>query len=160
MTELSEWFLLLYLYYNSSLSLSLSPYIRKIIRFSHLTLYVPCIVTNYINIPTRCTFCMYLFYNLCTNLHVLNDHFVHHQQFMIYFIRSLYKLSKCAQLFGLTVGTDRKSKTFVLFVQSCRYSKSWTPDDEQNGLSKYVDLYINFRINTYRKCILFVSLYV
>ena len=30
----------------------------------------------YINKPTRRTFCMYLFYNFCTNLHVSNDHFV------------------------------------------------------------------------------------
>ena len=53
-----------------------------------LTLYVPCIVTNYINKPTRCTFCMYLFYNLSTTLHVSNDYFVHHQEFMIYSICS------------------------------------------------------------------------
>ena len=38
-----------------------------------LALYVPRIVTNYINKPTRCTFCMYLFYNFCTTLHVSND---------------------------------------------------------------------------------------
>ena len=29
--------------------------------YMDFTLYVPCIVTNYINKPTRCTFCMYLF---------------------------------------------------------------------------------------------------
>ena len=27
---------------------------------------------------------MYLFYNFCTSLHVSSDHFVHHQEFMIY----------------------------------------------------------------------------
>ena len=27
---------------------------------------------------------MYLFYNLCTTLHVSKDHFVHHQEFIIY----------------------------------------------------------------------------
>ena len=31
----------------------------------------------YINKPTRCTFCMYLFYNFCTIRHVSNGHFVH-----------------------------------------------------------------------------------
>ena len=46
---------------------------------------------NYINKPTRCTFCMYLFYNFCTTLHVSNDHFVHHQNFMIYCICSSVK---------------------------------------------------------------------
>ena len=49
--------------------------------------------------------------------------------------------------------------TFALFVQSCRYSTSWTPDDERNGRSKHVELYKNCRINTYRKCILLVCLY-
>ena len=47
-----------------------------------LTLYVPCIVTNSINKPTRCTLCMYLFYNLFATLHVSNDCFVHHQEFI------------------------------------------------------------------------------
>jgi hypothetical protein len=46
--------------------------------FWFLTLYVQCIITNYKNKPTSCTFCMYLFYNLCTTLHVSNDYFVHH----------------------------------------------------------------------------------
>jgi hypothetical protein len=32
---------------------------------------------------------LYLFYNFCTTLHVSNDHFVHHQQFMIYCILQL-----------------------------------------------------------------------
>ena len=54
-----------------------------------LTLYVPRVVTNYINKQTRCTFCMYLFYNFCTTLHVSSDHFVHHQAFMIYCILQL-----------------------------------------------------------------------
>ena len=31
---------------------------------------------------------MYLFYNFCTNLRVSNDHFVHHQEFMIYCVCS------------------------------------------------------------------------
>ena len=29
---------------------------------------------------------MYLFYNFCATLRVSNDHFVHHQEFMIYCI--------------------------------------------------------------------------
>ena len=45
-------------------------------------------MTNYINKPTRRTFCTYLFYNLCTTLHVTNDHFVHHLELMIYCICS------------------------------------------------------------------------
>ena len=63
-----------------------------LIYFEHylqnLTLYVPCVVTNYVNKPTRRTFSMYLFYNFCTTLHVSNDRFVHHQEFMIYCISS------------------------------------------------------------------------
>ena len=31
---------------------------------------------------------MYLLYNFCTTVHVSNDHFVHHQEFMIYCICS------------------------------------------------------------------------
>ena len=45
--------------------------------------------------------------------------------------------------------------TFAWFVQSCRYGKSRTPDDEGNGRSKHVQVYINCRTNTYRKWILF-----
>ena len=92
--------------------------------FINLTLYVPWIVTNYINKPTRCTFCVYLFYNLWTTLHV----------------------------------PTKQSDTFARFVHSCRYSKSWTPDDERNGRSKHVVLYKDCRTNTYRKCILLVCL--
>ena len=37
----------------------------------------------------KCTFCMYLFYNFCTTLHVPNGHFFQHQEFMIYCILQL-----------------------------------------------------------------------
>jgi hypothetical protein len=37
---------------------------------------------------------------------------------------------------------------------------SWTSDDEGNGRSKHVELYKNCTINTYRKCIVFVCLFV
>ena len=65
---------------------------------------------------------------------------------------------------GLTVGTSSNRMTeqldmFAWFVQSCRYSKSWTPDDERNSHLKHVDLYKNCRINTYRKCLLMVCSY-
>ena len=47
-------------------------------------------MANYIiNKPTGCTFCMYLLYNFCANLHALKDHFVHHQEFMIAPCRTL-----------------------------------------------------------------------
>ena len=49
--------------------------------------------------------------------------------------------------------------TLERFVQSCTYSKSWTPDDERNSRSKHVELYVNCRKNIYRKCILLVCLY-
>ena len=62
--------------------------VRNQLPSDRLTLHVACIVTNYINKPTRCTFCMYLFYNFCTTLHVSKDHFIHHQEFMIYCICS------------------------------------------------------------------------
>ena len=52
------------------------------ITLSSLKLYVPCIVSNSINKPTRCTFCMYLFYNLFATLHVSNVYFIHHQEFI------------------------------------------------------------------------------
>ena len=42
---------------------------------------------------------------------------------------------------------------------AAEYSKLWTPDDERNGRSKLVELYKICRINTYKKCILLVSLY-
>ena len=32
---------------------------------------------------------MYLFYNSCTNLYVSNEHFFHHQEFVIYCILQL-----------------------------------------------------------------------
>ena len=146
-----------------------------------LTLCVPRTVTNYTNKSTRCTFSMYLFYNLCTTPHVSNDHFVHHREFMIYCIcSSVQTVQTCltAWSYGwnynlcttLHVSNDhfvqtspnRKTKqlnTFARFVQSCKYSKSRIPDDERNGLSKHVELYINCRINTYRMCILLVCLH-
>ena len=43
----------------------------KGLMFTNLTLYVLWIVTNYINKPTRCTFCVCLFYNFCTTLLLL-----------------------------------------------------------------------------------------
>ena len=59
---------------------------------------------------------MYLFYNLCTNLHVSNDHFVHHQEFMIYCICSsvqtvqtcLIAVSNC-----LERSSNRKTKWYT-----------------------------------------------
>ena len=56
---------------------------------SFLTLHESCIVTNYINKPTTCTFCVYLFHNFCANLHISNGYFFHHQEFMIYCILQL-----------------------------------------------------------------------
>ena len=61
-----------------------------------------------------------------------------------------------------TYGSNSKTEpldTFAWFVQRCRYSILWTPDDEQNGRSKHVELHKNCRINIYRKCILLVCLY-
>ena len=55
-----------------------------------LTLYVPRIVTSSINKPTRCTFCMYLFYSLFEKLRVSNDHFDHHNEFI-----NLLYLQRC-----------------------------------------------------------------
>ena len=95
---------------------------------TNLTLYVPCIVTNYVNKPTRCNFCMYLFYNFCKTLRVSKDHFVHHQGFMIYCICS-------------SVQTMQTCLTAVRHVHS-----------------KHVELYINCRINTCRKSILLFCL--
>ena len=54
--------------------------------FSNKAVRINLVNVYYINKPTRCTFCMYLFYNFCTTLHVSNDHFFHHQKFMIYCI--------------------------------------------------------------------------
>ena len=76
---------------------------------------------------------MYLFYKLCTNLHVSNSLFVHHQECTNHAKHGLYRAAE--------------------------YCKSWTPDDERNGRSKHVESYKVCRINTYRKCILLVFLY-
>ena len=110
----------------------------------YLTLYVPCIVTNYTNKPTRCTFCMYLFYNLYTTPHVSNDHFVLHQEFMVY--------SMCSSVQTLHTCLD-------MFVQSCGQSKSLTPDDERNGLQKHVELYKKLQ-NKYIQKVHLVGLFV
>ena len=59
-------------------------------------------------------------YNLCTTLHVSNDRFVHHQEFIIYCIcSSVQTMQNVPKLLVLTVPTV------------------WTPDDERNSLSKH-----------------------
>ena len=68
-------------------------------------------------------------------------------------------LSNCSVL---RLGPNRKAEqldTFAWFIQSCRYRKSWTPDDERNGRSEHVELQKDCRINTYKKYILLVCLY-
>ena len=67
-----------------------------------LTLYVPCIVTNSVNKPTRYTFCMYLFYNLFATLHVSNVHFVHHQEFINLLYLQFYTNRAGGRCVGLT----------------------------------------------------------
>ena len=54
-------------------------------------------------------FLMYLFYSLCTTLHVSNDYFVHHQEFVGW---NCFETSPNRK----TLQTD----TFARFVQSCR----------------------------------------
>ena len=62
---------------------------------------------------------MYLFYNLCTTLHVSNDHFVHHQQFKnLLHSAALYKPCKRVYLLGLTVRTG-----FVKFTNNNNNNK-------------------------------------
>ena len=80
-----------------------------------LALYVPCMVSDYINKPTRCSFCMY---------------------YSTIFVQ-IY-------IFRTAISFIIRSSWFT--VHSCRYSKSWTPDDERNGRSKQVKLYKNCRI--------------
>ena len=59
--------------------------------FASLTLYVPFIVTNSTNKKKKMHFCMYLFYNLFATLHVSNDYFVHHQEFInLLYLHRLY----------------------------------------------------------------------
>ena len=57
---------------------------------------------------------IFILHFFCTTLHVSNDHFVHHQESMIYCILQLYtnhtNVSKCRW----------QLDTFVWFVQSCR----------------------------------------
>ena len=60
-------FFVLFWWYNSLLS--------EIDRIVNKNLHL-CKQTN------KMHFLMYLFYNLCTNLHVSNDHFVHRQEFI------------------------------------------------------------------------------
>jgi hypothetical protein len=55
---------------------------------------------------------MYLFYNLCTIVHVSNDHFVHHQEFMIYCILQLCTNHAGAHLVGLFVKLCKMHGTY------------------------------------------------
>ena len=78
------------------------------------------------------------------------------------FERPFRSSSGVHDLLYLQLSTSRANvfaDTFARLVLSCRYSKSWTPDDERNGRSKHVELYKNCWINTYRKYILLVCLY-
>ena len=78
-----------------------------------------------INRPTRCTFCVYLFYNLCTTLHVSNDYFAHHQEFINLLYLQLCtnhaNVSNCCSVLRLelvpTVSSNRKTKKS--FVSPC-----------------------------------------
>ena len=64
------------------------------------------IFCDYINKQTRCTFCMYLFYNFCTTLHVSKDNFVH-QSGIHKFTVSAAQYKPC-------------KRAFTWFVLSCR----------------------------------------
>ena len=84
-----------------------------------LTMHVPCIVTNYVNKPTRWTFCTYLFYNLCKNLHVSNDHFVQHQEFVIYCIcSSVQTIQTCLTAVVLRLDPNRKAMMNEMVVRN------------------------------------------
>ena len=85
--------------------------IRTRLFYSDLTLKVTCILNNYIKKTTRCTFCMYLFYNFCTTLRVSNDHFVHHQEFMICCILQL-----CTNHANVSRDTESASCWFVYII--------------------------------------------
>ena len=94
--------------------------------------------------------------HLCTKT---NDYInkITRSTFYVFILQSLYYST-------FTVGTCSKCKAeqlgkFEWCEQTCRYGKSWTPDDEHNSLSKHVELYKDCRINTYKKCILSVCLY-
>ena len=79
-----------------------------------------------INKSTRWTFCMYLFCNSTC----FKDHFVHHQQFMIYSIcSSVQTVQTCltARSYGCSKQLTEQLGTFAWFVQSCRYSKFMNP---------------------------------
>ena len=114
----------------------------------YFVLYVPCIVTNYIIQSTRCNICIIYSTIFCKTLHVSNDHFIHHQEFMIYCILQL-----------CTNHANVSRHVYMLCTQPQNTVNLWTPDDERNGRSKQVELYKNCRINTYRKCIVLVCLY-
>ena len=66
---------------------------------------------------TRCTFCMYLFYNLCTTLHVSNDYLFHHQEFinLLYLQLCTNHAETLKQLLLIYIG---KSKVKMNKVQS------------------------------------------
>ena len=50
----------------------------------HLKLCVPCIITNYVNGPTRCTFShLFILQFFMSTLHVSNDRVVHHQELIV-----------------------------------------------------------------------------
>ena len=96
------------------------------IYLENLTWYVPCVVTNCMNKPTRCTLCIYstIFFVI---LHVSNDHFVYYREFIIYCIcSSVQTMQKC--LTARSYGWNQ----FVWFVQRGRCSKPCTPDEERS----------------------------
>ena len=67
-------------------------------------------------------FYMYLFYNFCTTPQVSNDHFVHHQEFMIYCIcSSVQTMQTCltAVSYGWNNRKTQQLHTSAWFVQSC-----------------------------------------
>ena len=94
--------------------------------FPFLTLYVPCIVTNSINKPTRCTFlvCIYSTIILYT-LHVSKDYFVHHQESISHRICS-------------SVQTVQTCLTETAWTKSWYISFNSTPPGIMPTISNYV----------------------
>ena len=104
-SRINKWYRIIYGLENfaSRSQLGTNP---LILSYLFLKLYVPCIVTYYINKPTSCTFRMYLFYNFLSNSTCY--HFVHHQEF-----RGLLYLQLCTNRANV-------SNCLVLKPRNCR----------------------------------------
>ena len=89
---------------------------------SILMLFVPCIVTNYVNGPTRCTFFIYLFYNF--HVHSICFEWSSHSSSGVnggvLYYTALHNRANMSSCFGFTTNSMTKAAAHIrMTVQSC-----------------------------------------